>query len=106
MDFELSDEHKLFRDTVYDFAQNEIAPGALERDKTHEFPHDIITKMARLGLMGIPFPEDYGGSGGGTHPHSISVEENSPPDGPPGPPPPPPPSFGAPPFFPFCPPPP
>ena len=66
MDFELSDEHKLFRDTVHDFAQNEIAPGALERDKTHEFPHDIITKMAKLGLMGIPFPEDYGGAGGDT----------------------------------------
>src|SRR4051812_39024431 len=81
MDFELSDEHRLFRDTVYDFAQNEIAPGALERDKTHEFPHDIITKMARLGLMGIPFPEEYGGSGGDTISYAIGVEEISRADG-------------------------
>ena len=47
MDFELSDEHKLFRDTIQDFAEKEVAPGALERDKTHEFPHHLIEKMAQ-----------------------------------------------------------
>jgi butyryl-CoA dehydrogenase len=81
MDFELSDEHKLFRNTVHDFAQNEVAPGALERDKTHEFPHDLIQKMASLGLMGVPFPEDYGGSGGDTISYAIAVEEISRADG-------------------------
>src|SRR5438093_1719384 len=77
MDFELSDEHKLFRSTVRDFAEKEVAPGALERDKTHEFPHHLIEKMADLGLMGIPFPEEYGGSGGDTISYAIGVEEIS-----------------------------
>src|SRR5215210_8503702 len=81
MDFELSQEHRLFRDTVRDFADKEVAPGALERDKTHEFPHDIIEKMAALGLMGVPFSEDYGGSGGDTISYAIGVEEISRADG-------------------------
>src|SRR5207248_6331909 len=77
MDFELSEEHKLFRSTVRDFADKEVAPGALERDKSHEFPHDIIDKMAALGLLGVPFPEGYGGAGGDTLSYAIAVEENS-----------------------------
>src|SRR5215210_386225 len=81
MDFELSQEHRLFRDTVRDFADKEVAPGALERDKTHEFPHDIIEKMAALGLMGVPFSEDYGGAGGDTISYAIAVEEVSRADG-------------------------
>jgi alkylation response protein AidB-like acyl-CoA dehydrogenase len=81
MDFELSDEHKLFRSSVRDFADNEVAPGALERDKTHEFPHDIIEKMAGLGLLGVPFSEEYGGAGGDTLAYAIAVEEISRADG-------------------------
>ncbi len=81
MDFELSPEHKLFRETVRDFTDKEVAPGALERDKTHEFPHDIIEKMAALGLMGVPFSEEYGGSGGDTLSYAIAVEEISRGDG-------------------------
>jgi len=81
MDFELSSEHKLFRDTVRDFADKEVAPGALERDKTHEFPHDLIEKMAALGLMGVPFSEEYGGAGGDTLSYAIAVEEISRADG-------------------------
>lgn len=81
MDFELSDEHKLFRNTVRDFAEKEVAPGAIERDKTHEFPHHLIEKMAQLGLMGIPFPEESGGSGGDTISYAIGVEEISRADG-------------------------
>ena len=81
MDFELSSEHKLFRDTVRDFADNEVAPGALERDKTHEFPHDLIEKMAALGLLGVPFSEEYGGAGGDTLSYAIAVEEISRGDG-------------------------
>jgi alkylation response protein AidB-like acyl-CoA dehydrogenase len=81
MDFELSEEHKLFRSTVRDFADNEVVPGALERDKTHEFPHDIIEKMADLGLLGVPFPEEYGGAGGDTLSYAIAVEEISRADG-------------------------
>lgn len=81
MDFELSPEHKLLRETVRDFADKEVAPGALERDKTHEFPHHLIDKMAALGLMGVPFPEEYGGSGGDTLSYAIAVEEISRGDG-------------------------
>jgi alkylation response protein AidB-like acyl-CoA dehydrogenase len=81
MDFELSEEHKLFRSTVRDFADKEVAPGALERDKTHEFPHDIIDKMAALGLLGVPFPEEYGGADGDTISYAIAVEEISRADG-------------------------
>src|SRR5438874_3566533 len=81
MDFELSDEHKLFRDTIQDFAEKEVAPGALERDKTHEFPHHLIDKMAPLGFLGVPFPEDYGGAGGDTIMYAIAVEEISRADG-------------------------
>jgi alkylation response protein AidB-like acyl-CoA dehydrogenase len=81
MDFDLSSEHKLFRETVRDFADKEVAPGALERDKTHEFPHHLIDKMAALGLMGVPFPEEYGGSGGDTLSYAIAVEEISRGDG-------------------------
>ncbi|HST05555.1 MAG TPA: acyl-CoA dehydrogenase [Chloroflexia bacterium] len=81
MDFELSSEHKLFRETVRDFADKEVAPGALERDKTHEFPHHLIDKMAALGLMGVPFPEEYGGAGGDTLSYAIAVEEISRGDG-------------------------
>jgi alkylation response protein AidB-like acyl-CoA dehydrogenase len=81
MDFELSEEHKLFRSTVRDFADNEVVPGALERDKTHEFPQDIIGKMGALGIMGVPFPEEYGGAGGDTLSYAIAVEEISRADG-------------------------
>src|SRR4051794_35729936 len=81
MDFELSDEHKLFRDTIQDFADKEVAPGALERDKTHEFPHHLIEKMAPLGFLGVPFPEEYGGAGGDTLSYAIAVEEISRADG-------------------------
>jgi alkylation response protein AidB-like acyl-CoA dehydrogenase len=81
MDFDLSDEHKLFRETVRDFALNEVAPGAMERDKTHEFPHELVGKMARLGLWGVPFSEEYGGAGGDTLSYAIAVEEISRVDG-------------------------
>ncbi len=81
MDFELSEEHKLFRETVRDFAEKEVAPGAIERDQTHEFPAHLLKRMAELGLLGIPFPEKYGGAGGDTLSYAIAVEEISRVDG-------------------------
>ncbi len=81
MDFDLSEEHRLFRATVRDFTEKEIMPGAIERDRTHEFPDDIITKMAGLGLLGVPFSEQYGGAGGDTLSYAIAVEEISRGDG-------------------------
>lgn len=75
MDFSLSEEHELFRRSVREFATKEIAPRAQAVDETHEFPWDNIKKMAALGLMGVPFPEEYGGSNGDTLMYAIAVEE-------------------------------
>ncbi len=60
---DLTEEHKLIRDTARDFAQNEIAPIAAHFDETGEFPRETIKKMGALGLMGIEVPEEYGGAG-------------------------------------------
>jgi alkylation response protein AidB-like acyl-CoA dehydrogenase len=75
MYFELDEEQRLVRDMVHDFAQAEIAPRAAEVDKSEEFPADNITKMAELGLLGLPYPEEYGGGGGGYLSYAIAVEE-------------------------------
>src|SRR5512136_1895719 len=60
---DLTEEHKLIRDTARDFAQNEIAPIAAHFDETGEFPYETIKKMSALGFMGIEVPEEYGGQG-------------------------------------------
>ena len=75
MDFELTDEQRLLRDTVRDFARNEVAPVAEELDRTKSFPYGIVAKMGDLGLMGIPFPEEYGGGGADTLSYALAVEE-------------------------------
>jgi alkylation response protein AidB-like acyl-CoA dehydrogenase len=75
MDFDLSDEQRLLRDTVRDFARNEVRPVAEELDREHAFPYEIVAKMGSLGLMGIPFPEEYGGGGGDTLSYALAVEE-------------------------------
>ncbi|HKG35292.1 MAG TPA: acyl-CoA dehydrogenase family protein [Solirubrobacterales bacterium] len=75
MDFDLTDEQRLLRDTVRDFARNEVAPAAEELDRTKSFPYEIVAKMGELGLMGIPFPEEYGGGGADTLSYALAVEE-------------------------------
>ncbi len=75
MNFELSDDHELLRRTVRDFADNEVAPVAEELDRTKQIPYDIIAKLGALNLMGIPFPEEYGGAGGDTLAYALCVEE-------------------------------
>jgi alkylation response protein AidB-like acyl-CoA dehydrogenase len=75
MDFELSDEQRLLRDTVRDFARQEVAPVAEELDRTKSFPYEIVEKLGGLGLMGIPFPEEYGGGGADTLSYVLAVEE-------------------------------
>jgi short/branched chain acyl-CoA dehydrogenase len=75
VDFDLSPEHELIRDTVRDFAEGEVAPAAEELDREKRFPYDIVRQLGDLGLMGIPFPEDYGGGGGDTLAYAIAVEE-------------------------------
>src|SRR5258708_21674079 len=64
MDFGLSPDHELIRRTVRDFARSEVAPLAEELDRTKSFPYEIVRKLGELNLMGIPFPEEYGGGGG------------------------------------------
>lgn len=77
MDFSLTDEHKMIRDMSRDFASEVIAPRAEEMERTGEYPYDIIVQMAELGIMGIPFPEQYGGSGGDWVGMHICIEEIS-----------------------------
>ena len=75
MDFELHDHHRLLRDTVREFAHAEIAPVAEELDRTKAFPYDIVRRLGELDLMGIPFPERYGGGGGDSIAYALAVEE-------------------------------
>jgi short/branched chain acyl-CoA dehydrogenase len=75
MDFALDDQTQLLQRTVREFAQAEVAPAAEELDRTHSFPYEIVAKMASLGWMGIPFPEDVGGAGGSSLQYAIAVEE-------------------------------
>ena len=75
MDFDLSDDHQLLRQTVRDFAEERIAPVAEELDREHRFPYEIVEALAELGLMGIPIPEEHGGGGGDTLAYALAVEE-------------------------------
>jgi alkylation response protein AidB-like acyl-CoA dehydrogenase len=75
MNFDLSSEHELIRKTVREFAEGEVAPVAEELDRTKSFPYEIVAKLAKLGLMGIPFPQEYGGGGGDTLAYALAVEE-------------------------------
>jgi short-chain 2-methylacyl-CoA dehydrogenase len=75
MNFELSDDQKLLRNTVREFARSEIAPVAERLDQDKAFPYEIVRKLGELDLMGIPFPEQYGGAGGSTQDYVIVVEE-------------------------------
>jgi short-chain 2-methylacyl-CoA dehydrogenase len=75
MDFRLDDETQLLQRTVREFAREEVAPVAGELDRTKSFPYELVAKMAALGWMGIPFPEDVGGAGGTTLQYAIAVEE-------------------------------
>ena len=75
MDFELSDEQRLLRDTVREFARAEVKPVAEELDRTKSFPYEIVEKLGGLGLMGIPFPQEYGGGGADTLSYVLAVEE-------------------------------
>src|SRR3954462_10471122 len=75
MDFDLPDDHRLIQRTVRDFARNEVAPVAEELDRTKSFPYDIVRRLGELGLMGIPFPEEYGGGGGDTLASALAVED-------------------------------
>jgi short/branched chain acyl-CoA dehydrogenase len=75
VNFELSDEQKLLRETVREFARQEVKPVAEELDREKRFPYEIVEKLGGLGLMGIPFPQEYGGGGADTLSYVLAVEE-------------------------------
>ncbi|SOC34704.1 acyl-CoA dehydrogenase [Ureibacillus acetophenoni] len=77
MNFQLSEEHEQLREMIRDFAVNEVAPTAAERDENETFDRAIWDKMAELGLAGIPWPEEYGGAGFDYLAYCIAVEELS-----------------------------
>jgi alkylation response protein AidB-like acyl-CoA dehydrogenase len=75
IDFRLDDEHETLRKTVEEFAREEVAPVIGDLYEKAEFPYDIVAKMGRMGLFGLPFPEEYGGMGGDFLAVCITLEE-------------------------------
>ena len=75
MNFDLTEEQKAIRDTVREFARERVAPKAEEMDREEAFPYDLVREMASLGLMGLPFPEQYGGAGADTVSYALAVME-------------------------------
>src|SRR5437667_1412208 len=81
MDFELNDEQRQMKMSVREFAESEIAPHVMEWDETQHFPIELKPKLAALGLMGVLFPEEYGGAGLGYVEYATIIEELSRVDG-------------------------
>ena len=77
MNFSLTKEQELFQQMIRDFAENEVKPLAAEVDEQERFPIETVEKMAKIGIMGIPIPKQYGGAGGNNLMYSIAVEELS-----------------------------
>ena len=77
MDFSLTKQQELFLQMIREFAEKEVKPLAAEIDETERFPKETVEKMAKLGIMGIPFPAEYGGAGGDNIMYSMAVEELS-----------------------------
>src|SRR5919107_3863847 len=75
MQFDLSDEQEQIRRLVRDFADGEVRPAAEELDREKRFPYEIVAKLGGLGLMGIPYPEEYGGGGADNLSYAIAIEE-------------------------------
>lgn len=75
MQFDLTEEQQLIRNTVREFAEKEIAPQARHTDETGAFPAEVFRKMGELGLMGLPFPEEYGGAAADSISVAIAIEE-------------------------------
>jgi alkylation response protein AidB-like acyl-CoA dehydrogenase len=75
VDFRLTDEQQLLRQSVREFAETEIRPHVREWDETQRFPSELVPKLAALGLMGVQFPEEYGGSGMSAIDYCLCIEE-------------------------------
>src|SRR5579864_1386670 len=77
MDFTLNEEQLAIRETCQEFVEQEIKPLAEEMDRTAAFPYELMRKMGELGLLGLPFPEEYGGAGADFLSYCIAIEEIS-----------------------------
>jgi alkylation response protein AidB-like acyl-CoA dehydrogenase len=77
MHFDLTEEQRMLKSMIRSFADEVVAPGADERDRTKAFPVEIFRQLAELNLLGLPFPEEYGGAGADTVSFAIVVEELS-----------------------------
>ncbi|MCJ7553840.1 MAG: acyl-CoA dehydrogenase family protein, partial [Ignavibacteriaceae bacterium] len=77
MNFEFTEDHLMIKESAMDFAQNEIAPSAVQRDKDAEFPHEIVKKMGELGFMGMMVSPEYGGAGLDTISYILAMIEFS-----------------------------
>src|SRR5437762_5169652 len=75
MDFRLGEEHEALRATVRDFSREVVAPVIGEIYERHAFPYDIVRQMGKMGLFGLPFPEEYGGMGGDYFALCVALEE-------------------------------
>ncbi|HMF28600.1 MAG TPA: acyl-CoA dehydrogenase family protein, partial [Candidatus Cybelea sp.] len=75
MDFDLTDEQKAIAALAREFAREEVRPRAEEMDRDERFPYELVAKMAELGFMGLPFPEEYGGAGADTVSYALAVME-------------------------------
>ncbi|HBQ85809.1 MAG TPA: acyl-CoA dehydrogenase, partial [Syntrophomonas sp.] len=75
MDFKLSEEYEMIRQSVRDFAEGVLAPGVADRDEKEYFDRNIYDQIGKLGLTGIPFEENYGGAGMDYVAYAIAVEE-------------------------------
>jgi short/branched chain acyl-CoA dehydrogenase len=75
LNFDLTKEQQLVRDTVRDFAESRIAPVAAALDREHRFPYDLVAELGDLGLMGMTVPEEYGGAGADALSYAIAIEE-------------------------------
>ncbi|MBM7077626.1 MULTISPECIES: acyl-CoA dehydrogenase family protein [Micromonospora] len=75
MDFRLSEEHEALRESVRDFAREAVAPVIAEHYERHTFPYEIVRQMGKMGLFGLPFPEEHGGMGGDYFALCLALEE-------------------------------
>ena len=77
LNFDLTEEQQMIRKTIREFADDVVAPGAVDRDRTKEFPVEVFKQLSEMGMMGLPFPEQYGGGGADTVSFAIVTEELS-----------------------------
>ena len=77
MEFNVPKTHELFRQMIREFVEKEVKPIAAEVDENERFPMETVEKMAKIGIMGIPIPKEYGGAGGDNLMYAMAVEELS-----------------------------